>query len=506
MKENKGGIRTVDATYDCIVVGAGTSAMGFLRGLLEQEALSSSSVVRRIAVVEQGSTPVASSRRMLQAWYPDAHTSVLPRQARMGSRRIRIPVGKGRGGTTTINAGLCTSFATTDSRLQQAMDHLREVLREKGVYQASPVPTVVHSATGRRVDYFQGLVESMLLSSSSSSNSSSSVQVEWIDGATCRRILGDETRQGTGKVTGVEYESENGQTTRIFAPRVVLAAGVWASPAILVASGFLSADTRFSVQDHVMIPAVFWGRPPQHAALTEPPWNGVASLECIRWNDDYAFHVSQMDASVFSGILPALAVDYLFHRTEWDRLRCLTTPISIMIAWLLRLLSTWTPLAWFLQKHITVVGVFLVQSPSRYNGSFAIRRGDQDNCVVDNIRLDYLRSPEDLQAVTEFWSQHISRRFGSSKECLPGRLVRSGLRLDQSLHPERFRIYCQQLCLPYFHWSGSLSERRDPLPLGLTVCDASTLHPLPPVPPALVLAARGYVLAQEFWQQENKVD
>eukprot|EP00977_Amphora_coffeiformis_P011864 scaffold2907_cov161-Amphora_coffeaeformis.AAC.10 len=489
-------IEPSDPQYDIIIVGAGTAAMGCLYGLLEE---AEKSPMGRIAILESG--PRASdNHNQLQDWYSTAHSNkscCLVGEAKLGSRRVEIPQGRGRGGTTRINAGLCCSWTTEerdDDTLPRAMQHLRAVLHQNGVFEDQPVPIIVNPSNGRRVDYHQGLIEPL----------GRPEGVEWIDGATCRRVL-----YKNNQITGVEYTTNGDGSVRhqLYATRVILAAGVFASPVILAASGLLGNDDHVvgMVQDHVMIPAAFfvWPSPTTSSSTNETLcFNGVKSMHRVDLNQEYTFQISEMDVSVFSNILPSLAVDYLFRRTAWDGWEWVVHPVGTAVATLLRLFISWTPLYWFLKYCVKVVAVFLVRSPTAFNGSFCIRRQQDQNYGVMGIQLDYLRSDRDLAAVRQFWTEFMSRPT-RGWEFFPGPLVRSNFDLGAPLHEDRFRLYCQEFCLPYFHWCGSLAAT-DPtvsFPHGLFVCDASTLHPLPPVPPALTLAARGYVLAQDLVSQ-----
>jgi len=396
------------------------------------------------------------------------------------------------------------------------MQHLQAVLRKNGVFEDQPVPMIVKPSNGTRVDYYQGLIEPL----------GQLEGVEWIEGATCRRIL-----YKNNQITGVEYtttttdNSTAPQQLQLYASRVILSAGVFASPVILAASELLGnnlfSNSDCLVQDHVMIPAAFLVWPTQTNSSTDetPYWNGVKGMNRVDINEDYTFQISEMDVSVFSSILPSLAVDYLFHRTAWDGWEWFIHPIDTVIETILRFVIAWTPLYWFLKYCVKVVAVFLVRSPTAYNGSFRILRQEDESYKVSNITLDYLRSDRDVAAVQHFWAEYMTIQTCAIQgwEFFPGPLVRSNFRLGGPLHEERFRLFCQEFCLPFYHWSGSLSSAygsptSDPppvplLPHGLFLCDASTLHPLPPVPPAPTLAAHGYLLAKNLHSQaESLID
>lgn len=485
--------------YDIILVGGGTSAMGFLYGLLEDGMVPSR---RRIAILEQGvadpdvstskTTRSCGRKELLVDWYATAHkndgASRLG-EASIGNRRVKIPRGMGRGGTTRINAGLCCSWSkgadTHDGSLHDAMEHLQTVLKKNGVFHNEPVPLVVDTSNGSRVDYYQGLIQRL----------GPQEELTWIEGATCHRILYEKNQ-----AKGVEYTRRGDNAFRkIYASRVVLTAGVFASPVILKASGLCEDQSIFLLQDHVMIPAAFFTWPRySYSSEAKPCWNGVRDMHKIILNRDYTFQISEMDVSVFPSILPALTVDYIFRRTTWDGWKWFVHPVCVVTETLLGLIVNWTPLYWVLKHYVKVVAVFLVRSPTSFNGSFRIKEQDQQYFVSD-VQLDYLRSDRDLEAVRQFWTKHLPCfRFGW--EFFPGQCVRTNFRLAGTLHERRFRFYCHQFCLPYFHWCGSLASLTDSLPRGLFVCDASALHPLPPVPPALDLAARGYLLAKNIQQ------
>lgn len=492
--------------YDCILVGAGTSAMGVLRAILEDYSYEEQSPRRRIAVLEQGRDRQQERNNeddKLVYWYAKAHAhdrnNTQLWQARLGLHRyITVPAGKGRGGTTRINAGLCcrASIRTeTNPALASAAEHLQSVLSQNGVWVNSPVPMIVNPSNGNRVDYYQGLVEPLL-------HTTTSKTVEWFDNATCRRILYQDNQ-----VQGVEFTTTSNNDAaavyrRLYAPVVVVTAGVFGSPLLLAASGLVDSKRTFLLQDHIVIPAAFWGWKSQKFANN--CWNGVINMPVVELNDQYTFHVSEMDATVFPVILPSLAADCLFRRTAWERWKWFLGTAYWITKFALYLLVTWTPLYLILKYVVKVLAIFLVRSPTPFNGSFRITR-TQEHYKVTDIQLHYLQHKNDVDALQQFWQQHLESALSRQWcEFFPGPLVRMGFWLSRTLHVNRFRFFCQQFCLPYFHWCGSLAfleTSTNCLPVGLHICDASTLHPLPPIPPALTLAARGYVFGRSLWKK-----
>jgi hypothetical protein len=102
--------------FDYVIVGAGPSAIGILRGLLEEisNALSSNENMASlsIAIVERGHGPpheiaTLSPDRWYEAANVSSSKSVKLYPSEITGRAMEIPVGQGLGGTSNVNACLC---------------------------------------------------------------------------------------------------------------------------------------------------------------------------------------------------------------------------------------------------------------------------------------------------------------------------------------------------------------------------------------------------------------
>ena len=306
--------------FDYVIVGAGPSAMGLLRRLLESfddnESSSEETAAAKIrslsiAIVERGFPPdLQNSMRKkdsntkqgnLSRWFEAAHdpsspyvtilqtTTTTPENSTSAStyhrkrRRMMldIPLGRGVGGGSNINAGLCVAPPAEDfaewpdkpwkEHLPGAVEHLQEVLvTNRFLYNAadsSPILTTQSMDSSKsndtekaaavvpclakynqqserleRANYYDGLVEPLLLKQLQRDSNNAQPQIQWFCEKEAQRLLLDGSR-----VMGVEilWNTTAHATTKtditymsIFARKeVILCMGAIETPALLMASG-----------------------------------------------------------------------------------------------------------------------------------------------------------------------------------------------------------------------------------------------------------------------------
>lgn len=307
--------------FDYVIVGAGPSAMGLLRRLLEPYYLNERSGEETaaniksfsIAIVERGPPPDKHNlmrnnngrdpkQRNLIQWFEAAHdpsspyvtilqtttttaifsASDLTTSSRKRRRRLLdIPLGRGVGGGSNINAGLCVAPPAEDFadwpdkpwkvHLPGALEHLQEMLAGNGFLfnaadgnpifttqsmdssdgnyggkNAAVVPCLAkynqQSERIERANYYDGLVEPLLLKQQQRDSNENEPEIQWFCGREAQRLLLDGNR-----VTGVEVllnataiatTKTDITYTYIYARKeVILCTGTIETPALLMVSG-----------------------------------------------------------------------------------------------------------------------------------------------------------------------------------------------------------------------------------------------------------------------------
>jgi choline dehydrogenase-like flavoprotein len=322
-------------SFDFVIVGAGTAAMGLIFGLLKGN--------RRldVAVVERGNYEPGSSE--LQRWFHASHSresldvqclsAVAP-----GHRSLDIPTGQGLGGTSRIHAGLCLAPPESALSWLPGLTHSIQEIQVQLLANSCLVtyrsgqattgsassfstqslacptvrfPSVLYdipctvkmgdSGVHARSNYYQALVQPLL-------SLSENVTISWFMGHEVERLLW-EYRHNQRVVTGVECKVrgetiQQQQMVSIYGTEVIVCAGALETPVLLAAS--FPADTVVAsrtLRDHVMVSRTFWSftppsslRFPSHwTEQTEhdysptgaPPqpdncWNGVSAMAWLR--------------------------------------------------------------------------------------------------------------------------------------------------------------------------------------------------------------------------------
>ena len=425
---------------DWIVVGAGPSAMGLLHGLLGDTTRTT-----KVAIVERGR---ATPGTPLESWYVEAHRHTL--QGRLGWRSIPVPLGRGLGGASTVNAGLC---------LQPSYDYLPG-LRKAAMYieqqmrahdclmdHAEGIP-LTRSRSGERRTYYDGLVRPI-----------EQHQVEWFTDSTVDRLL----QRESGRVSGIALSDGR----RLWSRReVILCAGAVGTPSLLYASGLLGGDS-VPLRDHVLIPTLRWG-----AQEWRRSPNGVHMLQYL--TEDILVAVLEPTPTVVAG-----SVATIVPGLPW------------LIQGIVQMLLA-TPVMWILRRCFTVVGVFMMNPHSEGELRF-----DGDEIQVN---LPYFRDERDLAMAQQsvIASRAFFDRLLGGFELFPGRWMPAFL----------LQRYIRATCQPFFHYMSTcrMGPNKD-CPVdedfglrgvkGLRLCDASILTGVKE-PPALTCASVGFLLAERL--------
>jgi choline dehydrogenase-like flavoprotein len=534
--------------------------MGLLYGLLERQQQDNNNKVDSmysILVVERGSgsKPPPPYQQDPRQWPWAAHSNdtAVCYQTMLGNRFLDLPVGLGMGGSTNINACLVTdnvlhwedstnttsSTSSTTSRQQlHAMQTIEDALRRHGAlieletslshlqaverttepqhkvsiqnkisYSIKAHPTILNSWT--RVSYYQGLVKPLLLEQNPQHNITF-----WTD-TLVQRLVWNDT-----EIVGVDCMRHDGTLVRVQG-EVILCAGAFGTPALLLASGMgprrdlqqscrLDCPVGQGLMDHVLIPRIFLKSPFRKHPTTLSP-SCVQALITVQPNtnnfDKECFQYMVTDAAATPYLLPQLVASLVFRRPctfpSTTRVRNL---LHHATKWILWCCISYTPLYFITRYCLVVLNVVLLTPESR--GTIRLkriathrrqRRGDVD---LDITNL-YLSDPADVGALQRAWTlaDHV---------CAPWiQMVGWELTKIVSWKQERFQHYLQLLSLPYYHFGGSCGQvvKKDEFIImgvpGLRLCDASILTELPRGPTALTCAGLGYRLAHVLLRNHN---
>jgi hypothetical protein len=303
-------------TFDYIIVGSGPSAIGILYGLLEKYAAAVTSMASEdvpgevpfsIAVVERGGggrSPHCSKNSPLtkspHRWYEAAHSddcSVMYKST-ITRRVLDIPVGKGIGGSSNINACLCIPPLQDDfmeweepwkSSLYSSSVYIQTILRQNGVLHDHPfssfsmtsslkksmmkdvtwnanVQTLVTKKGQQRCNYYDALVQPLL-----DKYPFLAGKIRWFTGYECQRLIVD--NDNSSRVVGVEcscYDDDDGDdddddsTTMISIHakrRTILCAGAIETPVLLLVSDIEVDGIGRNLKDQLLLARTYFKIP-----------------------------------------------------------------------------------------------------------------------------------------------------------------------------------------------------------------------------------------------------
>jgi choline dehydrogenase-like flavoprotein len=520
-------------------VGAGPSAMGLLYGLLEPYNKQEELPPFTIAVVERGTGPPHDAATESPSnWYDAAHTpsstSASHVSTEITGRTMDLPIGQGLGGTSNINACLCTPPLPQDleswpepwrTTLPTSVKSIQTVLEEnKAIHYgignlqdvASPflekasidmsnrVPTMVtRDSQGRfvRSNYYDALLAPLLKSCPNLKKN-----LFWFQGTEVQRLLLEGHR-----IIGVDCISNHVQLQAHATREVILCAGAIETPVLLLTSGIGLDEPLRGVgrhlKDQVLLSRTYLTKWTRNAQLST---NGIAALGHLNlMGRDGMFQVAIADANSHVSILPsALAMAFRRHwKTDFGN-RIMEVVFVILKA-ILKYGIQYTPLGYVL-RHFTATTLLFLMHP-KSEGSISIKR--KTNCprdepmmrrhVVVDVDVGYLKDIRDLDALRRGWK--ACGRMGRCLEVFPGWMFRP-LTL---LGIDWFQCYCYCFALPYFHFCGTCimqTERKTDWVVdaglrlrehtGLYICDSSVFPAMVSSPPALTCTALGHAFSQ----------
>lgn len=556
--------RPSNEEFDYVIVGAGPSAMGLLLGLLEPYIQQGEDLPFSIAILERGPQTNHNDTRVhqqdLRRWFEASHdpssptVSLLETSLRESGRLVTVPIGRGVGGGSNVNAGLCVPPPASDfqewpepwkSNLSNSIQYLLDKLSanhclwdaasgkewtktgsdESVPCLAKPCKNNNLFQSHQRVNYYEALIEPLL-------SSKTIPNLTWFCNAKAQRLMRD-----GNKITGVEItmKSDNPLQSIIRARKeVLLCAGVMETPVLLLASGIgpkhssslagIAVPTTIEIeaigkglQDHVILPRVLLGLPPNLATTR----NGIHAMKF--------FQVEGHNFLLMTSTTTPEAALHFFSRILYQYWGSVFPNLSLLwyiLQGLLQVLVLYTPLYYFIKYGLTTMNLALVNPQS--TGSIRLQPKPQRNDHFEiQLDLGYLQHHGDIDALWRGWvaSPLLLGSRESWWELYPGKLFPTlyGLIIPSSTTskqstavPNWFTAFAQDTSLPFFHWCGTCAMKMEGMQdwvvdsscrvrsiQALRICDASVLPHNLSVPPALTCAAMGHLLARQILDEQQ---
>jgi choline dehydrogenase-like flavoprotein len=528
-------------TFDYVIVGAGPSAMGLLYGLLEPYK-TSQDAPPSVAIVERGSGPPHDPTTIIPShWYEAANNessrSVSIISSEIAGREMKLPVGQGLGGTSNVNAGLCTPPLKQDlsawpepwkSSLWPCIEFIRKIIESNKAVdygnnnmcdvpspyrENSPidltakVPVLAKKGSeGRfvRSNYYDALLKPLLDEYPHLNDN-----IHWIKGVEAQRLLKNDKR-----IYGIEcYVYESKRIWNILADQTIfLCAGAIETPVLLLLSGIEIDGVGKHLQDQLMLP---------RACLS--PWrrnenqslNGIAAVAHMFVGKNI-FQVLVFDAAANPSILPNIpAIAFRRASTSMSLIgkctRMFCDALFFFLKFSIQFLILYSPIGYILH-HFTAVSNLCLMHPYS-EGEITVTRKSRNQSLeqmgrrhVDiGVNVGYFRDSRDFETLRTGSDalDGLVRYF----EIIPGFFLR---RLNV-LGIDWFRLYCNTFALPYYHFACTCRMQTQNatdwvvdknLKLrdieGIYICDASVFPAMLSSPPALTCAALGYGLGKSI--------
>lgn len=499
--------------FDFVIVGAGASSMGLLLGLLTKAETKVPTFT--IAVIERGHGPPHSPTTMSPKDWPDAATtpssSVTLLTTTIGNRVVEIPTGSGLGGSTNINACLCTPPASADFEVwpdpwkTSMMGSVKSIINimfdnEAVVRHETSVPSMLSILESNadlmeplgnslwtealypqlvtnlqftaskteggkftRKNYHEALIEPLL-----NANFCLKSCISWYKNTEAQRLLfkGDCT-------TGVECYSKREGIFNIYAKReVIICAGAFESAALLLVSGLgrdedldkagIKAHMKGSamgvgqnLMDHPIIPKIILT---QWTSYSQSP-NTIQALMQLSCGEN-RFQMALTDSACLTQLAPYILANQFRRKFESEFLTRLTDVLVYIMQFVFRVVIKYGPI-YYISRHCTFgMNVKLMNPKSKGNvwlkrkqtrsSSEPLRRKD----VIVNVNSCYLTDVADIEALQKGWilcHKYCNAWLQQGIEVLPGKVIKDAFGTDW------FRHFAINSCLPYFHWCGTCS-------------------------------------------------
>jgi choline dehydrogenase-like flavoprotein len=518
--------------FDYVIVGAGPSALGIVYGLLEKYSDEHQNNHQppsfSIAIVERGQGPPQDDSLINQPhrWYEAAHhahkdsnDSVDIYSSQITARKMEVPVGKGLGGTSNVNACLClpplprdleqwpepwkSNILTTTTRIQKELrgnnalhecpslvdDTTPNFLWYKNV--ATLVTTIDKSnGTFLRSNYYSGLLEPLLSKHPHLQNG-----IHWFRGVQAERLL-----LNGKKIVGVECQQVDNNKNVIVCihamRRTILCAGAIESPVLLLVSGLGNKikgigknlkDQALLAKADLTIPlSSKWKttnlQQPNHQSTSGIAELGHFTLPASKMNGiENIFQVMRVDSKCYESILPAAAGTVFRWKCSNHVLSQLNEVLSSAIKFCAWFMLRYTLIGWIVRHFVTVSMIFLMQPQSSGEVTIQEKKNDKiswasvshDNKsplhrsdITVHVNPGYLHMDCDRTIFQRAWEQ------ASTNLTIPGSLPSSTISVEIFPKPLKllcqlftangdgwFWIFCQFFLHPYFHFAGTCAMR-----------------------------------------------
>ena len=495
--------------FDYVVVGAGPSAIGIIRGLLETVSRNNNFPSFSIAIVERGygpphDTATYSPRLWYEAANPSSNStkSVKLHPSKITGRAIDVPVGQGLGGTSNINACLCIPPLQQDlrtwpdpfrSKLISNAKYLKRVMENNKAIQYTSMENThnpfslrnsilkfrntVPTTTARDVrtnglvrrNYYSALLEPLF-----EDHPHLEKYLHWFRGHEAQRLLlnDDNTR-----VIGIECiptgRNQISTYREILAKkRIILCAGAIETPALMLVSKVGDKEPLMGVGQHLrdqaLLARVFFKRPSfgnlGNKSNTNSPSGIVAIGHLQIKSDDFErshkiFQVAITDSTVDVSIIPSVVAMALRWKCQMKIFEGIVETAFRFTRIIIHLALVYTPIGFILQYLTTTTMIFIMHPRSR--GSVIIspnknqkrKNGEPERRRHITIDVDpnYLDDPRDIKDLKSAWD--ASEEISSSTEIFPN-LIFSVFKLFRS-KTLWFESYCRYFLLPYYHYCGT---------------------------------------------------
>eukprot|EP00536_Pseudo-nitzschia_multiseries_P011660 jgi/Psemu1/206453/e_gw1.408.5.1 len=503
-------VKSIVGTFDYVIVGAGPSALGILRGILDDVSRTFSTNEHEpsfsIAIVERGLGPphdesTYSPRKWFDAANPKgcASKSVKLFPSDITGRVIDIPCGSGLGGSSNVNACLClpplerdleswpepykSSLRSSATNLKSTMEG-HQVIHHTSMGNAhnpfsqtdsrlqfcATTPTTVKwdEKTGKlvRKNYYDALLEPLL-----KQHPDLKKYLHWFRGYEAQRLL---LNDDTTRVIGVECISTSNDHCPIYREihatrRVILCAGAIGTPALLLVSDLGDKEPLLGVgknlQDQALLARVFMKAPSNEDGLKSP--NGVIALGHLKTSGDNCerkgdmFQIAITDSLSDTSLIPSILATALRWKFRNKMFMDLVEILFVFVRAILTLGIAYTPLGFILDHMTTTTLIFLMHPLSKGSVTLspkevhtATRKGPKrlENFSV-RATPNYLDDPRDVKALKNAWDTSERVILHSSFELFPSPIF-SALKLFRT-KTYWFEIYCRYFLLPYYHYSGT---------------------------------------------------
>jgi choline dehydrogenase-like flavoprotein len=498
--------------FDYVIVGAGTSAMGLIYGLLDQ--FTETAPPFKIAVIEKGqATDPDPTTAYANDWYHAAHirhsTSVTQIPVNMtGGRIIDLPLGQGLGGTSNINACLCTPPLSQDfdnwpkqwkhlllssiERIQLELEKNRVIhsgsmeetcLKERiaspfkknsSIEFSSRVPTMTSResiSSSSKIKYFRRNYHDGLLKPFLDRHPHLQNCITWfLDCQVERVIIDEETKTATGVLVLVDSsrKKEDKVITIKASQDVIICAGAIESPALLLTSGIQGQGIGQHLKDQLLISRTYWTS--FRSSSSAVSRNGISALgHYINDRQGDIYQVAIVDSSNgLDNIVPSTVAMILRRRVEVPLL-CNFLNVCIysffqIVKTFLKCLMLYSPVGYIL-RHFTTTTLLCLMHP-KSEGFVQIRPKHNVNASKNNklrrsrvdlvIRVGYLNDKQDIDTLKGGWDACTEATSKSSAvEIFPcGRTLQSIMSLF-GLETNWFTCYLMNFSQPYYHYCGT---------------------------------------------------